>query len=406
MTTTPPDRARAGRPWRSPVVGRDPNETHRASTPLELLFDLCFVVAVASAAAELHHAVAEAHFGLEILSYLMVFFAIWWAWMNFTWYASAYDVDDVPHRLLTLVSIAGVLVLAAGVPQAFEHGDFGVVTLGYVIMRLGMIGHWLRVAADSPTFRRTALRYVAGLTVVQVGWILRLLLPDPWGLVALPVLVAAELVVPVWAERTGETTWHPGHIAERYGLFTLLVLGEGILGATITVQSAISENGVSASLLCIAAAGLLVIFGLWWSYFKRPAEIGLRISPRASFRWGYAHYVVFAALAAVGAGIQVVADTDAHHAHLGPVGAAFALAVPVAAVLVTIGLLQSWLDPSRSYLLRFSGAALLVLLAAATTWLGVPLAAAVLLEAAAVCALIGVDLLDARRLVAAPAETI
>ena len=94
------------------------------------------MVAVAQAAATLHHAIAEGHVGHGAARYLMVFFAIWWAWMNFTWFASAYDTDDALYRLATLVQIAGALVLAAGVPRAFDDGDFAVVTLGYVIMRL------------------------------------------------------------------------------------------------------------------------------------------------------------------------------------------------------------------------------------------------------------------------------
>ena len=71
-------------PWRRPLTGRDPEEPHRASTPLELLFDLSFVVGVASVAAELSHGVAEGHVAASIGHYLMVFFAIWWAWMNFS----------------------------------------------------------------------------------------------------------------------------------------------------------------------------------------------------------------------------------------------------------------------------------------------------------------------------------
>ncbi len=89
----------------------------------------------------------------------MVFFAIWWAWMNFTWFASAYDVDDVPYRLLALVQMGGVLVLAAGVPSAFEHQDFFGITLGYFIMRIGLVAQWVRAAmmvlAASIAVRRT-----------------------------------------------------------------------------------------------------------------------------------------------------------------------------------------------------------------------------------------------------------
>ena len=102
------------------MEGRDPDEPHRAATPLELFFDLCFVVAVAQAAVALHHELADGHLIEGTVAYLMVFFAIWWAWMGFTWFASAYDTDDVLYRLLTFFQIAGVLVIAAGVPRAFE----------------------------------------------------------------------------------------------------------------------------------------------------------------------------------------------------------------------------------------------------------------------------------------------
>ncbi|HET6500039.1 MAG TPA: low temperature requirement protein A, partial [Amycolatopsis sp.] len=222
------------------MTARDPSEPHRASTPLELLFDLCFVVAVAQAAAQLHHSITEGRLGPGLLGYALVFFAIWWAWVNFTWFASAYDTDDVPYRLLTLVQIAGVLVLAAGVPAAFERLDFRTIVAGYVLMRLAMIAQWLRAARAHPAGRPAAIRYAIGIGVIQVCWILRLLLPAPWSGITFAVLILGELSVPAWAEFRGSaTSWHPGHINERYGLFTLIVLGEAVAAATTAVQSAI-----------------------------------------------------------------------------------------------------------------------------------------------------------------------
>src|SRR5262245_3341671 len=102
--------------------GRDPHEEHRASTPLELFVDLCFVVAVAQAAAQLHHALAEDHVSQALVAYPTTFFAIWWAWMNFTWFASAFDNEDrtVVYRLAVFVQIAGILILAAGIPRLFN----------------------------------------------------------------------------------------------------------------------------------------------------------------------------------------------------------------------------------------------------------------------------------------------
>ena len=122
-------------PWHRPMSGRDPDEENRPSTPLELFFDLCFVVAVAAAAASLHHDLAHDHLS-GLIGYAMVFFAIWWAWVNYSWFASAYDTGDIIFRLLTFVVMSGVLVLAAGVPRAAgEEHDFWLVVAGYVIMR-------------------------------------------------------------------------------------------------------------------------------------------------------------------------------------------------------------------------------------------------------------------------------
>ncbi|GAA3407516.1 hypothetical protein GCM10018952_01230 [Streptosporangium vulgare] len=137
------------------MSSRPIDEPHRASSQLELLFDLTFVVAVAAITAQFAHAIAEGHGLTGLVPFLQVFFAIWWAWMNFTWFASSYDTDDVLYRLLTMVQMAGVLVLATGVPAAVGHADLGIITLGYLIMRIGLVAQWLRAAFEDPASRRT-----------------------------------------------------------------------------------------------------------------------------------------------------------------------------------------------------------------------------------------------------------
>src|SRR4051812_9237410 len=155
--------------------GRNATEAHRASSPLELLFDLTFVVAISSLAVQLAHGIVAGHASAVLGPYLQVFFAIWWAWMNFTWFASAFDTDDALYRVFTLVQMAGVLVLAAGVPASFEHGDYLAITLGYVIMRVAMVGQWLRAGIEHRESRGPAWRYAGGILLVQLGWVLRLL---------------------------------------------------------------------------------------------------------------------------------------------------------------------------------------------------------------------------------------
>ena len=320
------------------MSARNTTEAHRASSPLELLFDLVFVVAIAQVAAQLAHSIADGHALETVGPYLMVFFAIWWAWMNFTWFASAYDTDDVPYRALVLVQMAGVLILAAGVPSAFSgvDGGFTAVTVGYLVMRVGLVALWLRAGIQHPEGRATAFRYAAAISVVQVLWVARLALPDggPWWVFVLIAL--ADLSVPLWAERTGHTAWHPHHIAERYGLFTIIVLGESVLASTVGVQNALDEGGLSGDLVVIAAAGLALLFVLWWLYFSEPAGDGLARRRDLSFVWGYGHYLIFASLAAVGAGLEVAVESAGHHTETPDTVVALAVAVPVAVFLVML----------------------------------------------------------------------
>jgi low temperature requirement protein LtrA len=320
------------------MSARNTTEAHRASSPLELLFDLVFVVAIAQVAAQLAHSIADGHALETVGPYLMVFFAIWWAWMNFTWFASAYDTDDVPYRALVLVQMAGVLILAAGVPSAFSgvDGGYTAVTVGYLVMRVGLVALWLRAGIQHPEGRATAFRYAAAISVVQVLWVARLALPDggPWWVFVLIAL--ADLSVPLWAERTGHTAWHPHHIAERYGLFTIIVLGESVLASTVGVQDALDGGGLSADLIVIAAAGLSLLFVLWWLYFSEPAGDGLVRRRDLSFIWGYGHYLIFASLAAVGAGLEVAVESAGHHTETSDTVVALAVAVPVAVFLVML----------------------------------------------------------------------
>jgi low temperature requirement protein LtrA len=366
------------------MTGRSTVEEHRVSSPLELLFDLTFVVAIARIAAELAADIAGGHAGDGVVPYLTVFFAIWWAWMNFTWFASAYDVDDVPYRLLTMVQMAGVLVLAAGVPAAFGDGDFITVTIGYFIMRVGLVAQWVRAAVEHRDGRPAAIRYAVGVSAVQALWLARLALPEQFGTSSFVALAVLELAVPVWAARRGESGWHPHHIAERYGLFTIIVLGEGVLAATIGVQQSLQSRGVSGDLVVVSLASLVLVFALWWLYFLEPAGDGLGAHRSRSYYWGYGHYGVFAALAALGAGLEVAVEETGHHLEVPAVEVAYAVAVPVAVFLVLLWALHAPLVST----LVISPA---IILPAAAVVLVVPLAAdavglpAVLCLVAAVC---------------------
>ena len=329
------------RRWMVPMRGRSPLEPHRTATPLELLFDLVFVVAIAQAAHGLEEEISAGNFAEAGPAYLGVFFAIWWAWMNFSWFASAYDTDDVPYRLNVFVQLTGALILAAGVPQFLHEESFGTVTLGFVVIRLALVAHWLRAARTDERHRPTALRYALGISILQVGWVISFtFLPTALNLPGFLTLATGELLVPIWAERPAPTPWHPGHIAERYGLFTIIVLGESILAASLAIRSAADAGRVTADLVAVAAGGILIVLAMWWLYFERPEEPAPRV-PRRMFTWGYGHYTLWAAAAAVGAGLALNAERATGHGEIGTVGAGMAVAIPVAIYVLGLWSLDS-----------------------------------------------------------------
>lgn len=347
--------------------GRDATEEHRAASPLDLLFDLTFVVAIAQLALQLSRTSGQVAGPDKIAPYLMVFFAIWWAWISLAWFASAYDTDDALYRVSAVVQMAGVLVLAAGVPAAFADGNFRVIALGYLVMRIGLVAHWVRVVLEHPGGRVTALRYIAGIAVAQLGWLGWLLLPRAVMALAFLALVAIELSVPVWAEGRGRLAWHPGHIAERYGLFVILLLGESVLAAANGMRAALGGGGATTDLLAVSLGGLVLLVGLWWTYFLEPAEAGLTARPQAAFFWGWGHFPLFAALAAVGAWLEVAVVTVSHHDVTSALQVSYALAVPVALVLA-----MTWLV--HFPFSDFGTVRAVVLLPAATAVLVIPLA--------------------------------
>jgi len=380
------------------MIARDRQQAHRSSTPLELLFDLCFVVAVAQAGTQLHHALAGGEGWSALPSYLMVFFAIWWAWVNFTWFASAYDTDDVLYRLLTLLQIAGVLVLAAGVPAALAHLDFSIMTYGYVIMRVAMIAQWIRVAVEYPPGRPAALRYAAGIGFCQIGWLVRLAVPHPWDLVFFGVFGVLEMLVPIWAEiRGGATSWHPEHIYDRYGCFTLIVLGECVSATTLAVQGVVSGHGASVSLVVLAVGALLLVFGLWWAYFKSETAEALRASLRTSMIWAYTHFLVFSSVAALGATLSVAAETAQHGTEVSAPAAAFMVALPVAVFLIAGNGLHGRL--SRTFRIGQPYVVAVAVLIVALSWIAGPfgLPATVMAMAIVVAALLAVYLVGVHR---------
>jgi low temperature requirement protein LtrA len=377
--------------------GRDPAEEHRASTPLELLYDLTIVVAFGTAADELAHYVAEGHAAAGVAGFCFAAFAVSWAWLNYSWFASAYDTDDWLFRLATMAQMVGVVVLSLGLSQLFasiDHGDTPdnhVMVAGYVVMRTALVFLWWQVSRQDRDRRRTARSYMKTVGAAQVGWVALAVLDPPIGpaFAAVGVLVAFELLGPFIAERTVKTPWHPHHIAERYGLLVIITLGEVIIGTVAALNALVhGEAGWTVDAALLALAGVGLTFGCWWMYFGVPwAEPLVRHRERA-FRFGYGHLVIFGALAAMGAGLHVAALSLEGEATIGETATVLSVAIPFAIYAATFYALYSVLmrthDPFHLGLIASTTAVLVLAIALAAAGVDMAICLVVLTCAPAV----------------------
>lgn len=390
------------------MEGRDPHEAHRVATPLELLFDLTFATAFSLAASQLAHALAEGHYAAALLGFAFASFAICWAWINFSWFSSAYDTDDWIFRLVTMVQMIGVLVLAIGLPRMFasiEHGEHlnnSVMVLGYVIMRVAMIFQWLRAARQDPARRRACLTYAIAIGVAQIGWVVQIVVDFSVGtsIILAGILGLIELAGPLVAEREdGGTPWHAHHIAERYSLFAIIALGEGVVGTVATLSAVIEEQGwnMDAALVCIAGTGLT--FGMWWVYYMLPSAQVLHAHRVRAFVWGYGQMVIVTAIVATGAGLHVAAYFIEHQAGIGSLPTLLAAAVPVSVFLGAIYALYYYLvrrfDLFHIWLLSVTAAVVAAAVLAALAGVDMAVCLVILMLAPAVT-IVGYEMLGHR----------
>lgn len=343
---------------------RDRDEAHRAATMLELMFDLAAVIAIAAAAAGLHHALAGAHIAEGIIGFMMSFFMIWLAWMNYTWLASAYDDGSLLFRVVTMIIMFGALMLAAGIPAVFDQQPLYLVLAGFVTMRLGLVVLWLAAARGDPDNRKIALRYAGGISIMQVYWVSIILsLPADSSLTMAAFILgfACELVIPAIAERNGRTNWHRHHIIERYGLLNIIVLGECFLAIVMALKTDAVGLLPSWPLLGLGITASVITFTLWSLYFSR--EEHLRSEELShTLLWGYGHFALFASGAAVGAGFAVMVEITTHHADVDLRIGALAVAIPTAVYVSTLWIIRDrfWMSGIAHGLLPMSAALIVI----------------------------------------------
>jgi low temperature requirement protein LtrA len=321
----------------------------RRATWLELFFDLCFVAAIAALADGLHSDPSLRglwHFGA-------LFVPVWWAWMEFTWFATAWDNDDLLHRLGMLVAMLLVIVLAAGIPRVYEGND-RLFVLAYVGMQAVLVAMFARVLPHAGPARRFARNYMVGDAVGGLIMLSSLLVDQPLRYWVWALAVAGLMVAPVLAVRAYDgQSFDARHIPERYGLFTIIVLGESVVTVAIRLGRENLDGGAVAS----ALLGFGIAAAIWWSYFETVSSSSLSSErPWASFIWGYGHLFGYAGIAAAAIGVELAIEAGAADDHGLALATRLMLCGGVASFLVSLvavhsaeigwrgaGMLQRWI---------------------------------------------------------------
>ncbi|MBA3734106.1 MAG: low temperature requirement protein A [Actinobacteria bacterium] len=248
----------------------------------------------------------------RFFEFLGLFVPVWWVWMGFTFYANRFDTDDLPYRLLTLLGMFAVAVLATTVPGAFRGAAIGF-PLAYVGARVVLLVLYARARRHVSETRALTSTFLVAFGAAVAVWLVSLAIPRPWNYVAWGGALVFELSAPFLAWRQiPRAPIHPRHIPERFGLLTLIVLGESVLAVVLAV-SRISWDARSAA---AAIAAFLVAASLWWIYFDFLDEDA--VSARGIFgglTYTYVHYFIVVGLAALGAGVKIaiLAAGGDHH---------------------------------------------------------------------------------------------
>jgi low temperature requirement protein LtrA len=290
-------------------------EGTRKVTWLELFFDLIFVAAVAQVAEPLRDDYTTA--GLVRL--VPLFLLIWLAWTGHTTYATRFDTDDVLQRVLTLAQVFAVAAMAANARDALDSRSSAGFAAAYAAVRLVLVAQYARarrVHGAGPL----ATRFLIGHGIAAVIWLASALMPFSERLVAWAIAFSIDLATP-WFTVSHTVAAPPdaAHLPERFGLFTLILLGESVVAVMHGMESQ-EEWPVAAALA--AFLGMTSQFLVWSWYFdavNAPAEQHVR-TRRDAVRfhiWTYAHFPLSLGIVMMGVGIQHIV-TVASRATLEP----------------------------------------------------------------------------------------
>lgn len=290
-------------------IGEESEQEHRHATWLELFYDLVFVVAVSQVA----HNLAEDVSMMGFLSFGFLFIPIWWAWIGTTFYANRFDSDDIGHRLLIGVQMLAIAALAVNVHHGLGESSIGFA-LAYAAGRAVLVLEYFRAAKHIPQARGLATRYGRGFAIAASLWLVSVFVPIPWRFVLWGLGLIVDFATPLTTPKSLQLGLlpHPEHLPERFGLFTIIVLGEAI----IAVVDGVAEQKWNITSAICAVLGFSIAFSLWWIYFENVGGSALRSAGSVGRIeiyqvWLYGHLPLVIGLSATGVGVEHIIASEA-----------------------------------------------------------------------------------------------
>ncbi len=291
-------------------------------TPLELFFDLVFVLAITQCTALMAHDPSWSGLAQGIL----VLGVLWWAWVGYAWLTSVVDPEEGAVRFAIFGAMAGLLVVSLCVPEAFD--DLALTfAVAYAVVRAGQIALFLLASRDDPKLRKS----VVGLGIssaIGVGLLASASLLD--GLAQGAVWLLAMLLDMGGPYLFGSEGWRlvPRHFAERHGLIVIIALGESIVAIGVG-----AEFGVDAGVIAAAVLGTALAAAMWWTYFDvvaivatrrlEQAEIGPVQNEMARDSYSFLHFPMVAGIVLVALGLKKTLAHVDHDLELVPAFAMF-----------------------------------------------------------------------------------
>ena len=275
-------------------------EGHRTATWLELFYDLAFVATVAVLGVRL----GGVHEAAGVWIYLGYLALIWWLWAGHTFYADRYDTDDLVYRILATVQLVAVAVLATSLSS--DSASTTAFAVGYTLARLVLLAMYVRARIHVPQTRTLVTGYLIGHGIAAAIWAVSIFTPEPARFALWAIALLIDLATPYLIRREqAKVPLDVSHLPERFGLFTILILGESIVATVV----GLSGVGWASESIYTGVMALVVATAMWWLYFDNVEGMVVRRDPNQSRNWRptvwiYSHFGIAAGLGITAIGLE------------------------------------------------------------------------------------------------------